>query len=129
MIQKNQAHHLTRFFHKHGALCAAREGDEVNPEKASSSTQFYIVTGNYFTDLDLDELEARTGRKYTPEQREAYKLYGGTPHLDNGYTVFGEVVSGMNVVEEIQRVATDDQNRPRKDVIIKKVSIVAQPKK
>ena len=108
---------LIRFFHKHGALCAARE------------TQCYIVTGNYFTDLDLDELEARTGRKYTPEQREAYKLYGGTPHLDNGYTVFGEVVSGMNVVEEIQRVATDDQNRPRKDVIIKKVSIVAKPKK
>lgn len=120
---------VARFYHKHGALCAAREGDDVNPTMASSSTQFYIVTGNFFTDLDLDEMEKRMGRKIAPEQRESYKFYGGTPHLDNAYTVFGEVVSGIDVVEEIQYVSTNDQNRPRKDVVVKRMSIVAKPKK
>ncbi|MDO4722610.1 peptidylprolyl isomerase [Porphyromonas circumdentaria] len=118
---------VARFFHKRGALCAAREGDDVNPEKASSSTQFYIVTGTYFTDIDLDEMERNKGLKYTPEQREAYKMYGGTPHLDQDYTVFGEVVQGMEVVEKIQSVKTDPVNRPTKDVIIRRITLVECP--
>ncbi len=116
------------FFHKRGALAAAREGDEVNPEKGSSKSQFYIVTGTYFTDLDLDAFEKSHQRKFTPEQREAYKMLGGTPHLDGEYTVFGEVVDGYKTVQKIERLKTDPTNRPVKDVLIKKMTIVKSSK-
>src|SRR5574343_785265 len=79
-------------YHKKGALAAARDG---NPEKASSNCQFYIVQGKTFSDLDLNRMEQYNGWKYTTEQRDMYKTVGGTPHLDNNYTVFGELVSGM----------------------------------
>jgi peptidyl-prolyl cis-trans isomerase B (cyclophilin B) len=96
----------------------------VNPDQRSSAMQFYIVWGKIFDDEGLDKvqerLDSRTdGRvKLTPEMREVYKTVGGTPHLDGQYTVFGEVVSGLDVVDAIQQVATDDNDRPLEDVRI-----------
>lgn len=157
-----------RHFHKRGALAAARQGDQVNPERRSSGSQFYIVTGKTYTDSTLtqterqmqmmqkqkifngltmqykdsimsmrrnrdqaglqalqDELVAKTEKeaaenpvKYTPEQREAYVKVGGTPHLDDQYTVFGEVVKGMETVDRIEKVETDSHDRPLSDVKI-----------
>ena len=91
-----------KYFHKRGMLCAARTPDEENPEKASSATQFYIVTGKFFTEMELDKMTKEKGIEFTPEQKEAYMLEGGTPHLDGNYTVFGEVIQGMKVVDKIQ---------------------------
>ncbi|MDR1454590.1 MAG: peptidylprolyl isomerase [Tannerella sp.] len=113
-----------KYFHRYGQLCAARTGDEVNPEKASSATQFYIVTGKHFTERELDRMETEKGVKFTAEQRQAYMIDGGAPHLDGAYTVFGEVTSGMNVVDRIQFVPVDENNRPLKDVKIKSMKIV-----
>ncbi len=113
-----------KYFHKQGMLCAARSGDDVNPEKASSSIQFYIVTGKYFTEMELNKMEEAQRIKLTPEQRQAYMLEGGAPHLDGNYTVFGEVVDGMKVVDKIQFVATGEADRPKKDVVIKSMTIV-----
>ena len=155
-------------FHKRGALAAARQGDQVNPERRSSGSQFSIVTGKAYNDSTLnqmerqlqmmqkqnifndlarehrdsimtlrrnrdqaglqalqDELVAITEKKaaeaparLTAEQREAYTTTGGTPHLDNQYTVFGEVVDGMDVIDKIEKVETDSHDRPLKDVKI-----------
>lgn len=156
--------------HKKGALAAARQGDEVNPEKRSSGSQFYIVTGeiysagkltqlerqmaqqqlqNIFNDLVVenrsriiqlrknrdnaglmalqDELQKKTMAlakeqgepKYTPEQREVYTTIGGTPFLDQNYTVFGEVEDGLDVVDKIQLVRTQPGDRPVDDITMK----------
>lgn len=113
-----------KYFHKRGALCAARTGDEENPEKASSGSQFYIVTGKFFLEMELDKMEKEKGKKFTPEQREAYMLQGGTPHLDNEYTVFGEVVKGQKVIDKMQLEETDENDRPIEDIIIEKMEIV-----
>lgn len=96
-------------YHKKGALAAARDG---NPEKASSAVQFYIVEGKTFTDEELNMLEQKKGIKYTEEQRQVYKTIGGTPHLDQDYTVFGEVVSGFDVISKISHAPADGNNRP-----------------
>ena len=113
-----------RYFHKNGQLCAARTEDEVNPEKASSASQFYIVTGQFFTENELNKMEQERNIKLTPEQRQAYMTQGGAPHLDGAYTVFGEVVKGKNIVDKIQFVATDINARPVKDIRIKSMKIL-----
>jgi len=159
-------------FHKRGVLAAARQGDQVNPERRSSGSQFYIVTGQVYNDSTLNRLEnnlrmnrinevfqrlraenrdrimelSRAGDHkaldllrdemvaaaeteanatpvLTPEQRAAYTSEGGTPHLDGQYTVFGEVVDGMDVVDAIQKVATNAADRPVEDVKIIKATI------
>ena len=113
-----------RYFHKKGQLCAARVEDAVNPERASSGSQFYIVTGNFYTERELDKMEQEKNIKLTPAQREAYMLEGGAPHLDSAYTVFGEVVKGMQVVDKIRIVPTDINDRPRKNIRIKSMKII-----
>jgi peptidyl-prolyl cis-trans isomerase B (cyclophilin B) len=100
-------------YHKRGALCAARTD---NPEKASSGCQFYIVHGRKSSDGELDNLQMQRGFKYSPAQRMTYKMNGGTPFLDLNYTVFGEVESGMEVVDKIATVAKDGNNRPISDI-------------
>lgn len=102
--------------HQKGALSAARMGDAVNPEKASSGSQFYIVQGQTYTAETLNGMEARSGRQYTDEQKAIYAEKGGTPHLDGGYTVFGQVIKGLEVIDQIAAVATDSRDRPVEDV-------------
>ena len=109
-------------FHRKGTVNAAREGDDTNPDRESCASQFCFMMGSPMTDEQLDRAQARldanTGGqvKLTPEMRQVYKEVGGSPHLDGQYTVFGEVVSGMEVLEAIQKVATDDYDRPLEDV-------------
>ncbi|WP_455962774.1 peptidylprolyl isomerase [Bacteroides bouchesdurhonensis] len=163
-----------KYFHRRGALSAARQGDNVNPKKESSGCQFYIVTGKVYNDSALinmergmnenkvtlifnnlaqkhmkdiykmrkdndekgllelqDKLIAQAEEeaakqpefRFTPEQVEAYTTVGGTPHLDGEYTVFGEVVEGMDIVDKIQQVKTDRSDRPEEDVKIVKVEV------
>lgn len=108
---KVEAEFRDSLFHKKGALAAARDD---NPEKASSASQFYLVQGKVFTDEELDRLEELRlkGRKIPEYQREVYKTIGGVPHLDHNYTVFGEVVKGLEIVDIIAGVATDEFDRP-----------------
>jgi peptidyl-prolyl cis-trans isomerase B (cyclophilin B) len=136
----------TSLFHKKGVLAAARESDVVNPKKESSSTQFYIVQGKQFTDSELNKLEEKKNKaifekklkelgarskedtliarnfaeknvfKYTKKQRKAYKRLGGAPHLDQNYTVFGEVKEGIEVVDKIANLQTDNNDRPLEDI-------------
>lgn len=167
-----------KYFHKKGALCAARTGDEVNPEKASSASQFYIVTGKKYSDNELKQMEKqlenrlkqsifarlqaenkskimelyRSGdkaelailrdtligkteleaekrkdeAKLTEEQKEIYKTVGGVPFLDNQYTVYGEVVEGMEVVEKIEKSKTNRQDRPTENISIISVEVLSQ---
>jgi len=112
--------------HKRGALGVARDN---TPDKSGSASQFYIVTGKKYTDADLDNMEKRTNRKYTPEQREIYKTQGGVPHLDGGYTVFGEVIEGMDVVDKISMEARDKHDRPNTDIHIKTLRVLKAKRK
>ncbi|HEY8388275.1 MAG TPA: peptidylprolyl isomerase [Parasegetibacter sp.] len=125
------AEFVKSLFHKRGALAAARMGDNVNPEKASSYSQFYIVQGKKFTDGALDTLETfrLKGRKIPVEHREVYKTEGGAPHLDQDYTVFGEVVSGIEVVDRIAETSVTTQgDGSKKEARIVKVSLVKRKK-
>ena len=98
--------------HKKGALAAARQGDQVNPKKASSGCQFYIVQGQVLTEAHIEMYKQRYGLTFTPEQVEAYTTVGGTPHLDGEYTVFGEVVEGLEVIDAIAKVKTGYMDVP-----------------
>jgi len=106
-------------FHFKGTLAAARTGGPSNPRKRSSGSQYYIVQGKTQTDGQLDKIESSKGIKYTEEQRERYKKDGGTPFLDQEYTVFGEVISGMDVIDKIAAVKTAPGDRPLEDVKMK----------
>lgn len=108
----------TSLYHKKGALAAARTN---NPEKASSGCQFYIVQGKPYSDAELNNMEMQQGRKYSPAQRNMYKTIGGVPFLDMGYTVFGEVESGFEVIDKIASVPTNGApyDRPFGDVRMK----------
>ncbi|MGB3154318.1 MAG: peptidylprolyl isomerase [Chitinophagaceae bacterium] len=120
-------------FHKKGMIAAARQPDDVNPEKASSGSQFYLTQGKVFTDAGLDSMETiRLKRKIPAEQREVYKTIGGIPHLDQNYTVFGEVVKGLETVDKISVVPISkgrDLNRPLTDVIIIKAKLIKRKKR
>ncbi len=105
--------------HIKGALAAARQGDQVNPEKRSSGSQFYIVQGRPITEKDLGAIGSRKGIRYQKDQREAYTNYGGTPFLDGDYTVFGKVVKGLEVIDKIAATPTQPGDRPTKDVKMK----------
>jgi peptidyl-prolyl cis-trans isomerase B (cyclophilin B) len=113
-------------FHQYGAVAAARDN---NPNKSSSGCQFYIVVGKKFTGEQLDGMSKQNGRNYTPAQREVYKTIGGTPHLDGNYTVFGQVIEGMDVVEKIVAEPRNNMDRPNKDMRMLKVYVPKVKKK
>lgn len=109
---------------KRGALCAARQGDDVNPKKESSASQFYIVQGRTWNDDDMNMMERRFGKHYTAEQRKIYAEEGGAPHLDGDYTVYGEVVEGMDVVDRIAAAKRDRFDRPLEDIKIISAKVI-----
>lgn len=121
-----------KYYHRRGQLCAAREGDDVNPQRASAPCDFYITWGRNYSPRQMEyvvEQMQREGKSYAipnAQVQAGYIKYGGVPHLDGGYTVFGEVVEGLDVVEKIQNVDTDKNNndRPLQDIIITKATIV-----
>ncbi len=121
-------------FHKKGVIAAARTGDNINPLRASSGSQFYLTQGKVFTDAGLDSVETYRlkGRKIPADQREVYKTLGGVPHLDQAYTVFGGVVRGLDVVDRIAAVPTSrgaDRDRPLSDVKIISAKLIKRKKK
>ena len=124
---------LPQIYHRRGVIASARESDRVNPERRSGAAQFYIVWGKVFDDRRLAKIQekldsATNGQvKFTPEMIETYKTVGGTPHLDGQYTVFGEVTQGLEIVDRIQQMATDNNARPLTDVRILKVNILSDP--
>ena len=124
---------LPQIYHRRGVVAAARESDKVNPERRSGAAQFYIVWGKIYDDRRLAQVQARLDSatngqvKLTPEMMETYKTVGGTPHLDGQYTVFGEVTEGLDVVDHIQQMATDKNDRPTKDIRILRVRIINDP--
>lgn len=112
-------------YHKKGALAAARQGDNVNPTRSSSGSQFYIVVGRTWSAAELENME-KTGSHptFTPEQKKAYMEQGGYPSLDYAYTVFGEILKGMEVVENISKVKRDQRDRPSDNVTIISATII-----
>ena len=121
-------------FHRKGVLAAARMGDDVNPEKKSSGSQFYIVQGRTFTDAEMDSVERvrLKGYKLPETHRQVYRTIGGTPQLDQNYTVFGEVVNGLEILDRIAALPTSkaqDRDRPLQDVRIVKAKLVKRRKK
>ena len=122
-----------QLFHKRGSVAAAREGDKENPQRESSMCQFYIVWGKRYSGNMMDDVEERIARNtgelisFPQEVRDAYFQYGGTPHLDNQYTVFGEVVEGLDVVERIMKAKTDENDRPVTDIHILRAYVKTTP--
>ena len=113
----------SKFFHKKGALAAARMGDAVNPKKESSGSQFYIVEGQIYDSSSIDLFSSRMGTELSSEQKKAYTTVGGAPHLDANYTVFGELIDGFEVISKISNVTRDKNNLPKQKVIMN-ISVV-----
>ncbi len=113
-----------KFIHKKGALSAARQGDNSNPEKKSSGSQFYIVQGKKVSPASLDKIAAKKGIYYSSEQKKTYETIGGTPFLDNEYTVFGEVIEGLDVIDKIAQQETLKGDRPKEDIKIINIKII-----
>ncbi|HPE87748.1 MAG TPA: peptidylprolyl isomerase [Bacteroidales bacterium] len=114
-----EAEIIPGMMHKRGALAAARQGDAVNPQKRSSGSQFYIVDGRVFTPGELEMLEKRMGKSFSPEQMNTYTTLGGAPHLDDEYTVFGALVSGFDVLDKIATAKTSRGDRPLETIWMK----------
>lgn len=114
---------LPQFYHKKGALSAARTGDQMNPQRRSSGSQFYVVHGKKCSDEELKMMESK-GFVFSEEQKQSYKNLGGAPFLDAQYTVFGEVVEGLEIIDRIATVATANGDRPLEDVKILKTTIL-----
>jgi peptidyl-prolyl cis-trans isomerase B (cyclophilin B) len=119
----------TSLFHKKGMVAAARTGDNINPQRASSGAQFYLVQGKVFNDKGLDSVEQfrLKGRKLPLAHREVYKTLGGAPHLDQNYTIFGEVIKGLSVIDSIAAMPTSGReggDRPLQDVRIIKARLI-----
>ena len=114
-----------KLFHQKGALAAARDN---NPAKESSGCQFYIVQGKKWSKADLDKQAARAARKITNEQKAVYEKIGGTPHLDGSYTVFGQVIDGIDIIDKITSYPRDERDRPEKNIAMK-VSVKKMKKK
>ena len=99
-------------FHRKGVLAAARMGDQVNPQRKSSGSQFYIVQGQILNEATISMYEQKMGVKFSEEQKKAYTTVGGTPHLDGTYTVFGEITEGLDVIDKIAAVKTAPGDKP-----------------
>ena len=122
---------LPDWYHISGALAAARQPDELNPEQRSSGSQFYIVTGKKFGLGSIKKMRASLAEKgieMTSQMMDDYQQYGGAPHLDGSYTVFGEVIEGMEVALKIQTVPTDPNDRPLEDVVVKRMVVEQRSK-
>lgn len=123
---------LPYLYHWRGALAAAREPDEINPDQYSSGCQFYIVWGKKFRPAALDKVQfqlAEKGIGLSRQMLDDYEMRGGTPHLDGSYTVFGEILEGLDVVEQIQGVQTNERDRPLEDVVITRMVVEKKSKK
>ena len=118
------AHIVPGLFHRRGMIGSPRKPDTKNQRRRSDGSQFYIVSGRKYFDKELDEIEEQNDYKFSAAQRQVYKTVGGAPHLDGTYTVFGEVTSGMDVVDKIVKVETDREWRPLEDIRLKNIRIL-----
>jgi peptidyl-prolyl cis-trans isomerase A (cyclophilin A) len=118
------AHIIPAFFHKRGAIGSPRKPDDKNQQRRSDGSQFYLVTGRKYTDDELNSLEKENGIVYSEAQRTIYKTLGGAPHLDGSYTVFGEVISGLEVADQISLLPVQGDFRPIADIRLKKIEII-----
>jgi cyclophilin family peptidyl-prolyl cis-trans isomerase len=118
------AHIVPGFFHKRGMIGSPRKPDRGNSKRRSDGSQYYIVTGRTYSDAELNDIEKENNYQFSDEQRRVYKTIGGAPYLDGTYTIFGEVVSGLDVADQIVKVQTDSDYRPLKDIRVKKITIL-----
>lgn len=118
------AHIVPGFFHKRGMIGSPRKPDTKNAKRRSDGSQFYIVTGRVYSDAELNEIEKENGIKFTAEQRRIYKIEGGAPHIDGTYTIFGEVLEGVDVADRISKVSIGNEFRPLEDIRIKNIRIL-----